>query len=52
MLLPSPWTPRLARIEASAAERLARALADDIVEGRLAGGDRLPAQTVRWLNMG
>ncbi len=43
MLLPSPWTPRLARIEASAAERLARALADDIVEGRLAGGDRLPA---------
>ena len=43
MLLPSPWTPRLARIEASAAERLARALADDIVEGQLAGGDRLPA---------
>lgn len=43
MLLPSPWTPRLARIDASAAERLARALGDDIVEGQLASGDRLPA---------
>ncbi|RQR64580.1 PLP-dependent aminotransferase family protein [Burkholderia sp. Bp9125] len=43
MLLQSPWTPRLASIEANAAERLALALADDIIEGRLAGGDRLPA---------
>lgn len=43
MLLQSPWIPRLANIEASPAERLALALADDIVEGRLAGGDRLPA---------
>jgi len=43
MLLISPWTPHLADIEANAAERLIRALADDIVEGRLAGGDRLPA---------
>jgi DNA-binding transcriptional MocR family regulator len=43
MLLQSPWQPRLANIEANAAERLALALADDIVEGRLAGGDRLPA---------
>lgn len=43
MLLRSPWTPRLADIEASLAERLALALADDIIEGRLKAGDRLPA---------
>lgn len=43
MLLQSPWTPRLADIEANAADRLVHALAADIVEGRLAGGDRLPA---------
>jgi DNA-binding transcriptional MocR family regulator len=30
-------------MEANAAERLVRALADDIIEGRLKGGDRLPA---------
>ncbi|MFZ6046988.1 PLP-dependent aminotransferase family protein [Pseudomonas sp. CR3202] len=43
MLLQSPWMPRLAEIEASVAERLVLALADDIIEGRLKGGDRLPA---------
>lgn len=43
MLLQSPWAPRLADIEANAAERLVLALADDIIEGRLTGGDRLPA---------
>lgn len=43
VLLQSPWIPRLADIEANAAERLVLALADDIIEGRLAGGDRLPA---------
>lgn len=43
MRLQSPWSPRLADIEANAAERLIFALADDIIEGRLAGGDRLPA---------
>lgn len=43
MLLQSPWTPRLADIEANAVERLVLALADDIIEGRLTGGDRLPA---------
>jgi len=43
MLLQSPWTPRLADIDASTAERLALAVADDIIEGRLRGGDRLPA---------
>ena len=43
MLLQSPWAPRLANIEANAAERLVLALADDIIEGRLRGGDRLPA---------
>lgn len=43
VLLQSPWTPRLADIEANAAERLVLALADDIIEGRLTGGDRLPA---------
>ncbi|WP_085716594.1 PLP-dependent aminotransferase family protein [Pseudomonas sp. B28(2017)] len=43
MLLQSPWMPRLAEIDASVTERLVLALADDIVEGRLKGGDRLPA---------
>lgn len=43
MLLQSPWAPRLANIEANATERLVLALADDIIEGRLTGGDRLPA---------
>ncbi len=43
MLLQSPWIPRLAEIDASVAERLVLALADDIIEGRLKGGDRLPA---------
>lgn len=43
MLLQSPWTPRLANIEANAAERLVLALSEDITEGRLTGGDRLPA---------
>ncbi|MCI0997786.1 PLP-dependent aminotransferase family protein [Pseudomonas corrugata] len=43
MRLQSPWTPRLADIEANASERLVCALADDIVEGRLKSGDRLPA---------
>ncbi|AWV05240.1 PLP-dependent aminotransferase family protein [Burkholderia sp. JP2-270] len=43
MLLQSPWSPRLADIEANTAERLVLALADDIIEGRLTGGDRLPA---------
>ncbi|MDH7803907.1 MULTISPECIES: PLP-dependent aminotransferase family protein [unclassified Rhizobium] len=43
MLLQSPWVPRLADIEANATERLVLALADDIIEGRLTGGARLPA---------
>ncbi len=43
MLLQSPWVPRLANIEVNTAERLVLALADDIIEGRLTGGDRLPA---------
>lgn len=43
MLLQSPWMPRLAEIDASVAERLVLALADDIIEGQLKGGDRLPA---------
>lgn len=43
MLLPSPWVPHLASTGASVAERLSLALAGDIIEGRLAGGDRLPA---------
>ena len=44
MRLRSPWTPRLADREANTTERLVLALADDIVEGRLKGGDRIPAQ--------
>lgn len=43
MLLPSPWVPHLASTGANVAERLSLALAGDIIEGRLAGGDRLPA---------
>ncbi|WP_259164052.1 PLP-dependent aminotransferase family protein [Comamonas sp. BIGb0152] len=43
MLLPSPWIPHLASTGANVAERLSLALAGDIIEGRLAGGDRLPA---------
>ena len=43
MRLQSPWPPRLADIEASTTDRLVLALADDIIEGRLKGGDRLPA---------
>ena len=43
VLLQSSWTPRLASAGANAAERVVLALADDIIEGRLAGGDRLPA---------
>ncbi len=31
MLLQSPWSPRLADVEANTAERLVLALADDIV---------------------
>ncbi|KAB2899168.1 MAG: PLP-dependent aminotransferase family protein [Burkholderiaceae bacterium] len=52
MLLPSPWSPRLASIQAHTAERLALALADDIIEGRLAGGDRLPAHRDLALKLG
>ncbi|MHC9086149.1 aminotransferase-like domain-containing protein [Luteimonas sp. RIT-PG2_3] len=43
MRLQSPWVPRLADIKASTTDRLVLALADDIIEGRLKGGDRLPA---------
>lgn len=43
MRLVSPWTPRLGDRTTSPAERLVSALADDILEGRLATGDRLPA---------
>ncbi|PWC80329.1 aspartate aminotransferase [Azospirillum sp. TSH100] len=43
MLLKSPWKPRLADTEATVAERLVQALADDIAAGTLETGDRLPA---------
>jgi len=52
MLLQSPWSPRLADIEANTAERLVLALADDIIEGRLTGGDRLPAHRDLALKLG
>ncbi|WP_217587136.1 PLP-dependent aminotransferase family protein [Burkholderia sp. GbtcB21] len=52
MLLQSPWSPRLADIDANTAERLVLALADDIVEGRLTGGDRLPAHRDLALKLG
>ncbi|HGW3591145.1 TPA: PLP-dependent aminotransferase family protein [Serratia marcescens] len=49
MRLQSPWQPRLANVEATTVERLVLALADDIIEGKLQGGDRLPAhRTLAW----
>ncbi|WIE49837.1 PLP-dependent aminotransferase family protein [Pseudomonas sp. GM17] len=43
MHLTSPWVPRLADSSASPVDRLVSALADDILEGQLDTGDRLPA---------
>ncbi len=43
MLLQSSWTPRLIDAEGSPVDRLADALAADIIEGRIDSGDRLPA---------
>lgn len=42
MRLQSPWTPRLADSGGLAHERLVTALAEDIAEGRVPGGARLP----------
>lgn len=44
MRLASPWTPRLAAGDAPPAERLAAALEEDILAGRVPPGARLPAQ--------
>lgn len=43
MLLQSPWQPRLVEGAGPPSERLVAALADDIMEGRLEAGARLPA---------
>ncbi|MBV1830443.1 PLP-dependent aminotransferase family protein [Komagataeibacter sp. AV436] len=43
MRLRSPWPPRLPAGDGPPAERLAEALAGDILGGRLQSGDRLPA---------
>ncbi len=43
MRLTSPWVPRLAEGPASPSDRLVAALAEDILDGRLDTGDRLPA---------
>lgn len=43
MLMQSPWQPRLADGSEPPSERLVAALADDIIEGRLEAGARLPA---------
>lgn len=49
MRLQSPWQPRLANAEVTTVERLVLALGDDIIEGKLQGGDRLPAhRTLAW----
>lgn len=42
MRLTSPWTPRLAEVKGSPSDRLAAALAEDIADGRIPGGARLP----------
>jgi DNA-binding transcriptional MocR family regulator len=39
----SPWPPRLAAGSGPASERLVAALAEDIIDGRLPAGTRLPA---------
>src|SRR5437868_11714775 len=43
MRLQSPWKPWLSQTDAPPSERLAAALADDILEERLESGVRLPA---------
>lgn len=43
MLLQSPWRPYLSEQPGSPSEKLMMALADDILEGRLEAGARLPA---------
>lgn len=43
MRLSSPWKPRLTEDATPPSERLVTALAEDILEGRLETGDRLPA---------
>ncbi|MGE5722586.1 MAG: PLP-dependent aminotransferase family protein [Sphingomonadales bacterium] len=49
MRLQSPWTPYLAPLDAPVSERLVKALADDILEGRLETGARLPAhRDIAW----
>lgn len=42
MHLASPWKPRLSAADGGPAERLVTALAEDIADGALARGDRLP----------
>lgn len=42
MHLASPWKPRLSAADGGPAERLVTALAEDIADGALAHGDRLP----------
>ena len=39
----SPWSPRLAAISGPVSERLIAALAEDIIDGRVPAGARLPA---------
>lgn len=54
MRLQSPWSPRLSENGNSPANRLVEALSEDILSGRLLGGDRLPAhRDLAWkLNLG
>ncbi|MBU9477054.1 PLP-dependent aminotransferase family protein [Burkholderia multivorans] len=42
MRLKSPWTPRLTKDAEPPSDRLVTAIAEDILEGRLESGDRLP----------
>ena len=43
MLLASPWAPRLADVRGLPFEKLSTALAEDIANGAIGAGDRLPA---------
>jgi DNA-binding transcriptional regulator YhcF (GntR family) len=48
----SPWPPRLAAAGASVSERLIAALAEDIIDGAMPAGARLPAHRVLAAELG
>jgi DNA-binding transcriptional MocR family regulator len=49
---PSPWSPRFAEGPGTLADRLARAIAEDIAQGHLPRGTRLPAHRALAADLG